>query len=230
MAGAWSPVTQLAQLMSIMIKVFQAFDWTKISVGLPTHPPIPMPRYLTCASFSAQINQNVAEICLLSPAFTTSFEWEKVNHGPLDIEIPLRYCRPVMSILTVLNRASGYCLLLHRATGRVCDINVFVIALYLSSTVGADCTSAREMVALDHQKVVGLMGVLQHIHVEAPHDPIPGIAVGELGGPIFGLVQVIAKILNETDRALQSGGVRTLGVSLRGFEKAKEAWILPPTR
>ena len=37
------------------------------------------------------------------------------------------------------------------------------------------------MVALDHQKVAGLVGVLQHIHVEAPHESIPELVVGELG-------------------------------------------------
>ena len=121
-----------------------------------------------------------------------------------------------MSILTVLNMASGYRVPLHKATGRGAydNIRMLVMALYLSSTVEADYMSARGMVALDNQKVADLMGVLKHIHVEAPHKSIPGVVVGELGGPIFELVRVITKILNETGQALQSGGYPDLGTYL----------------
>lgn len=163
---------------------------------------------------------------LLSPVFTTSFKRLKANHGQL---LPLKYPSVavelnVMSILTVLNMASGYRVPLHKATGRGAydNIRVFVMALYLSSTVESDYMSARGMVALDHQKVADLMGVLQHIHIEAPHESIPGVVVGELGGPIFELVQVITKILNETGRALQSGGYPDLGTFLlEALKKAK---------
>ena len=163
---------------------------------------------------------------LLSPAFTASFERLKGNHGQL---LPLKYPSVavelnVMSILTVLNIASGYRLPLHKATGRGAydNIRMFVMALYLSSTVEADYMSAGGMVALDHQKVADLMGVLQHIHVEVPHDSIPGVVVGELRGPIFELVQLITKILNDTGRALQSGGYPDLGTFLlEALKKAK---------
>ena len=155
---------------------------------------------------------------LLSPAFTASFERLKVNHGQL---LPLKYPSiaaelNVMSILTVLNMASGYRVPLHKATGRGSydNIRMLVMALYLSSTVETDYMSARGMVALDNQKVADLMGVLKHIHVEAPHKSIPGVVVGELGGPIFELVRVITKILNETGQALQSGGYPDLGTYL----------------
>ena len=158
------------------------------------------------------------ESFLLSPAFAASFERLKANHGQL---LPLKYPSVaaelnVMSILTVLNIASGYRLPLHKATGRGAydNIRMFVMALYLSSTVETDYMSAGGMVALDHQKVADFMGVLQHIHVEAPHNSIPGVVVGELGGPIFELVQVITKILNETGLALQSGGYPDLGTFL----------------
>jgi len=96
------------------------------------------------------------------------------------------------------------------------------MGLYLSSTVEADCMSARGMVALDHQKVADLMGVLRHVHVEAPHESLPGVVVGELGGPIFELVQLITKILNETGQVLQSGGYPDLGTFLaEALKKAK---------
>jgi hypothetical protein len=163
---------------------------------------------------------------LSSPAFTASFERLKVTHGQL---LPLKYPSiaaelNVMAILTVLNMASGYRVPLHKATGRGAydNIRMLVMALYLSSTVEADYMSARGMVALDHQKVADLMGVIQHIHVEVPHESLPGVIVGELGGPIFELVRIITKILNETGQALQSGGYPDLGTFLlEALKKAK---------
>ena len=163
---------------------------------------------------------------LLSPAFTASFERLKVTHGQI---LPLKYPSiavelNVMSVLTVLNMASGYRVPLHKATGRGAydNIRMFVMALYLSSTVEGDYMSARGMVGLDHQKVADLMGVLRHIHVEVPHKSLPGVVVGELGGPIFELVRLITKILNETGQALQSGGYPDLGTFLlEALKKAK---------
>ena len=177
-------------------------------------------------SLSAQINQNAVEKLLLSPAFATSFERLKANHGQL---LPLKYPSiatelNVMSILTVLNTASGYRVSLHKATGRGAydNIKMLVMALYLSSTVEVDYMSVRGMVALDQQKVADLMGVLKHIRVEAPHKTLPGVVVGELGGPIFELVRLITRILNETGEALQGGGYPDLGTFLlEALEKAK---------
>lgn len=163
---------------------------------------------------------------LLSPAFTSSFGRLKQTHGQI---LPLKYPSiaaelNVMSVLTVLNMASGYRVPLHKATGRGAydNIRMLVMALYLSSTVEADSMSARGMVALDHQKVADLMGVLGHIHVEVPHTSLPGVVVGELGGPIFELVRLITKILNETGEALQNGGYPDLGTFvLEALKKAK---------
>jgi len=75
---------------------------------------------------------------------------------------------------------------------------------------------------LDHQKIADLMGVLSHIHVEVPHKALPGVTVGELGGPIFELVRIITKILNETGQALLNGGYPDLGAFLlEALKKAK---------
>lgn len=172
-----------------------------------------------------QINQNAIEKFLLSPAFTASFERLKVTHGQF---LPLKYPSiaaelNVMSVLTVLNMASGYRVPLHRATGRGAydNIRMLVMALYISSTVETDYMSARGMVALDHQKVADLMGVLKHIHIEVPHKSLPGVIVGELGGPIFELVRIITKVLNETGEVLQSGGYPDLGTFvLEALKKA----------
>ena len=69
------------------------------------------------------------------------------------------------------------------------------MVLYLSSTAEGDDMSASRMVALHHQKVADLMGVLKHTHVEVPYESLPGVIVGEFGGPIFELIRTITKIL-----------------------------------
>jgi hypothetical protein len=175
---------------------------------------------------STQINQNAIDNFLLSPAFTASFERLKVAHGQ---SLPLKYPSivaelNVMSVLTLLNMASGYRVPLHEATGKGAydNIRMLVMALYISSTVEVDYMSSRGMVAIDHQKVADLMGVLKHIHVEVPHESLPGVIVGELGGPIFELVRIITKVLNETGEVLQSGGYPDLGTFvLEALKKAK---------
>jgi len=198
-------------------------------------PPFPQGSFIDAIRESSKtltgqtkitINQDAVEKFLLSPAFRASFERLKVTHGQL---LPLKYHSiaaelNVMSILTVLNIASGYRVPLHEATGRGAydNIRILVMALHLSSTVEADCMSARGMVALDHQKVADLMGVLKHIHVEVPHKSLPGVVVGELGGPIFELVRIITKVLNETGEVLQNGGYPDLGTFvLEALKKAR---------
>jgi len=198
-------------------------------------PPFPQGSFIDAVRESSKlltertkisINQNAVEKFLLSPAFTASFERLKVTHGQI---LPLKYPSVaaelnVLSILTVLNMASGYRVPLHKTTGRGAydNIRMLVMALYLTSTMEVDYMSARGMVILDHQKVADLMGVLGHIHIEAPHKSLPGITVGELGGPIFELVRIITKILNETGQALQSGGYPDLGTFLlEALKKAK---------
>jgi hypothetical protein len=100
----------------------------------------------------------------------------------------------VMSILAVLNVTR---VPLYEATGRGVhgNIRILVMALYLSLTTEADHMSAREMVALYHQKVADLMGVLKHTRVEVSYESLPGAIVGELGGPIFESIRIITKIL-----------------------------------
>ena len=173
-----------------------------------------------------QINQKAIEKFLLSPAFTASFERLKATHGQV---LPLKYHSiavelNALSTLTVLNIASGYRVPLHKATGRGAydNIRMLVMALYLSSTVEADYMSAKGMVALDHQKVADFMGVLKHIYVETPHKSLPGVVEGKLGGPIFELVRIITKVLNETGGVLQSRGYPDLGTFvLEALKKAK---------
>ena len=71
------------------------------------------------------------------------------------------------------------------------------------------------------------MRVTDAIHVERPHEKIPGVTVGELGGPVWEIVQIIAKTLNETGEALTNGGYPDLGSfvleALGEGEKARKA-------
>ena len=73
---------------------------------------------------------------------------------------------------------------IHEATGRGAYDNIGMLATvpYLSSTAGADYMAAGGIIALYHQKVAGLMGVLKHIHDGVPH---------ESAGRTFEVVRII---------------------------------------
>lgn len=119
----------------------------------------------------------------------------------------------LISVLSVLNFASGYRVPLHRQTGRGAfdTIRVFVLSTYLASSTEGDYFSASGMGALNEQKVAEFMGLLSAIHVEKPHERIPGIVMGELGGPMYELVRLVTRILNETGAALKQSGYPDLG-------------------
>ncbi|PIL34033.1 hypothetical protein GSI_03742 [Ganoderma sinense ZZ0214-1] len=169
---------------------------------------------------------------LLSPAFTGTFQRLRVAHG---MAMPLNFSSAkeeltVLSVLSLLNIASGYRVPLHIATGRGAfdNIRAFIFAAYITSSTGAeDYFSARGMKDVTPTAVADLMRVTHSIHVERPHEKIPGVTVGELGGPVWEIVQIIAKTLNETGEALISGGYPDLGSfvleALTEGEKAKNA-------
>ena len=136
----------------------------------------------------------------------------------------------VLSVLSLLNFASGYRVPLHQATGRGAfdNIRTFVFAAYISSSTGAgDYFSARGMQSITETTVADLMRVTDAIHVERKHETIPGLTVGELGGPVWEVVQLITKTLQQTGEALLKGGYPDLGSfvleALKEGEKAKKA-------
>lgn len=79
------------------------------------------------------------------------------------------------------------------------------------SSVGgeADYLTAQGMQSIDEAKIAEFMGV--NIHVETPHESIPGVTVGRLGGPLYELVKLVRKTLNETGDVLVNSGYRDLG-------------------
>ncbi|KAF5386025.1 hypothetical protein D9615_002406 [Tricholomella constricta] len=165
---------------------------------------------------------------LLSPTFTTSYKRVSASHG---LALPLNFSSPLdelnlLSILSLLNFASGYRVQLHAEVGRGAwdSIRAFVFSLYLSSsTDGDDLLSAKGLAAIDATKVAELLGV--NVHVERPHATIPGLIIGELGGPMHELVNLITGALNETGKILVTLGYPNLGAfvaeALKEGAKAK---------
>jgi hypothetical protein len=119
----------------------------------------------------------------------------------------------MLSVLSLLNFASGYRLALHQQTKRGAwdNIRALVFSMYITSTTGEenDLLSARGMKAVHEAKIAELLGV--DIHVEVPHATIPAVTVGQLGGPIYELVKLIARVLNQTGDVLLKGGYPDLG-------------------
>ncbi|KAH9894955.1 hypothetical protein C8Q73DRAFT_480034 [Cubamyces lactineus] len=178
------------------------------------------------------ITQESIKRLLLSPAFTSTFTRLRAAHG---MSLPLNFPSVaselnVLSILSLLNFASGYRVPLHQATGRGAfdNIRAFVFAAYISSSTGAgDYFSAHGMQSITETTVADLMRVTDVIHVERKHETIPGLTVGELGGPVWEVVQLITKTLQQTGEALVKGGYPDLGSfvleALKEGEKAKKA-------
>lgn len=163
---------------------------------------------------SLQIRPESIKRLLLSPAFTSSFKRVSATHG---LTFPLKFSSLLdelnfISTLSLLNFASGYRIPLHAGSGRGAwdSIRVFVLSLYLtSSSDGVDLLSARAMQAIEATKVAELMSL--NVHVEQPHESIPGITIGKLGGPLYDLVKLIAATLNETGECLVRMGYPNLG-------------------
>lgn len=136
----------------------------------------------------------------------------------------------VLSLLSLLNFASGYRVPLHEATGRGAfdSIRAFVFSLFLTSSTGGegDLLSAKGMQNIEEGKVAELMGVADKVHVEKSHSTLPGVVVGELGGPVWEVVQLVTAVMKETGSVLVNGGYPDLGSfvleALKEGEKAKK--------
>jgi hypothetical protein len=80
------------------------------------------------------------------------------------------------------------------------------------------------MKTLNEQQVAQYMGVT--IHVERPHENIPGVTVGELGGPAYDVVKLISSTLTETGQILDASGYSDLGSLV--LESLKEGGKVDP--
>lgn len=160
---------------------------------------------------------------LTSPAFTQSFARVSKSHG---LSMPLNFSSPlaelnVLAILSLLNFGSGYRVPLHEATGRGAwdSIRALVLSMYITDE---GLLTARGMQSTDVGKVAELMRV--NIHIEKPHESIPGVTVGELGGPMYELTMLITGVLNETGDILVGAGYPDLGTFVaQALELANDA-------
>ncbi|KAJ8077034.1 hypothetical protein PM082_001457 [Marasmius tenuissimus] len=165
-------------------------------------------------SSQIKISQEDVKRLILSPAFTSTFQRISQQHG---LALPLNFSSPIaelnlISILSLLNFASGYRLALHEATKRGAwdNIRALVFGLYISSASDeGDLMSAKGMAVISEAKVAELLRV--DIYVEKPHSTILGVTVGELGGPLYDLVKLITGVLNETGKILLDSGYPDLG-------------------
>ncbi|KAI5835832.1 hypothetical protein K523DRAFT_325976 [Schizophyllum commune Tattone D] len=166
------------------------------------------------ASQHVRIDEDAIRALLLSPAFTTTFTRLSKNHG---LALPLRFSSPLaelnfLSVLALLNFASGYRTPLHAETGRGAwdNIRALAFALHIESAGDAgELLSAEGMRSIGDGKVAELLRV--NVHLERAHETIPGVTVGELGGPLYELVRLITKTLNETGERLIEMGYPDLG-------------------
>ncbi|KAJ3713404.1 hypothetical protein C8R42DRAFT_684991 [Lentinula raphanica] len=158
------------------------------------------------------ISSQAIERLLKSPAFLTSFQRVSTQHG---LALPLKFSSPldelnVISVLSLLNFGSGYRLPLRAETGRGAwdNIRLLVFAMFIGGSE-EDLLSAKGMQHLNEAKVAELMRV--NVYVEKPHKDIPGVTVGELGGPVYELVKHISAVLIETGQLLEKAGYPNLG-------------------
>lgn len=99
--------------------------------------------------------------------------------------------------------------------------------MYLTSLTGeeSELLTAKGMQTIQEQQVAELLRV--SLHVERPHETIPGVTVGELGGPMHELVTLITRTLNETGEVLVNSGYKDMGSfmveALKEGEKKKSA-------
>ncbi|KAI9458555.1 hypothetical protein F5148DRAFT_1150989 [Russula earlei] len=166
--------------------------------------------YLLSSSGYANISDANIERLLLSSAFTETYHRTATSHG---LAFPLKFPSPLselnfISILALLNIASGYRVPLRRETGRGAwdSMRAFVFGLYLSSTTDGegDLLGARGMQTLSETKIGELLGV--SLHTERQHENIQGVTISQVGGPGWELVRLLKTILDETGKVLVDGG------------------------
>ncbi|KAF8170210.1 hypothetical protein K438DRAFT_1909355 [Mycena galopus ATCC 62051] len=149
------------------------------------------------------IEEHAIKRLLLSPAFTSSFK---------------RY-----SLL--VNFGSGYRAPLHAETGHGAwdCMRAFVFSMYITSSVDEDdLLSARGIQNISEGRVAELMRV--NVHTEKPHETLQHVTIGELRGPMYDLVKLTTRVLNETGEILVNMGYPDLGMFvLEALKDGKKA-------
>ena len=128
----------------------------------------------------------------------------------------------VVSVLALLNFGTSFDGPLRTQTGHGASnaTRALIFGMYITSTPSeGDYLSAEGLKSISAAKVAELIGV--EMHVEKPHPSLPGVTVGELGGPLYEYVQLVTQTLNETGRILLDHGYPNLGFFV--VEALKEA-------
>lgn len=177
--------------------------------------------------FGIRIDDEAIRNLLVSPAFTETFG--RLSQD-LMIRLPLNFSTVsselnIIATLSLLNFASGYRIPLRQATDRGAwdNIRYLVIAMYIDSTSGAgDLLSAKGMKVIDERRISSLLNI--SIHKESPHESIPGVSVGQLGGPLYEMVLLVKRLLNETGSILEEHGYPDLGSFVKqAFEQGAQS-------
>ncbi|KAG8739502.1 hypothetical protein FRC10_005565 [Ceratobasidium sp. 414] len=195
-------------------------------------PPLPESgKYIAAVTSSCRmlrlasgidVPSSAVERLLRSPALDASFTRLATVHG---VKFPLAFPSVkaelnFLGTLALLNFASGYRAPLHAATGRGAydTIRTLVMGMYIDSDLGL--MTAQGWDRLTTAQIAGLMNL--SLHEEKPHPTIPGLIVGELGGPLNELVGLIVTTLKEAGQVLIKGGYDDLGAFVvEALEEAK---------
>lgn len=162
-----------------------------------------------------QVHPESISALLKSPLFTETYLKLSQIHG---VAMPLQFPTVaseinVISVLSILNFAHSYRVPLKKATGRGAydTMRALIFGLYLSSNDEEDLLSAKGLKNLTSGRVAELMQLSGHLHIEQAHPTIPGLTIGQLGGPLYELVTEVTNVLNETGAILVTRGYPNLG-------------------
>ncbi|KAH7108133.1 hypothetical protein BKA62DRAFT_681193 [Auriculariales sp. MPI-PUGE-AT-0066] len=171
------------------------------------------------AASGAQVSDEAIIRVLQSPAFKTTFERLSKAHG---LAFPVQFASihqevNFLSVLALLNFGSGYRMVLHEQTGRGAYdcIRKLLLSAFLdidspgSSNLGSMLFTAQGMCEAEAGVVATAIGL--NVHEDRQHPSIPGLTIGELGGPAYDFVCLVVQALRETGTALVQMGCSDLG-------------------
>jgi len=154
-----------------------------------------------------------------SAAFKTSFDRLANAHG---LSFPLQFPSVhaevnFLAVLSLLNFGGGYRTVLRAQTGRGAYdcIRMLLFSAFLdidspdSAGVGAMLFTAAGMREAAAGAIASAIGL--NMHIDRQHATIPGLTVGELGGPAYEFVSLIVQTLREAGTALAEIGHSDLG-------------------
>lgn len=176
--------------------------------------PFPLSSRLFELTFP-QINAEAIDK-LLSTVPQETFDRLKHQHG---VSFPLKFTSiedevNFLAVLSLLNTLSGYREPFHAATGQGAYQNVvkLLFGLYITQPTdgaGESLLSARGLAGLKGETLEQIWGVSSY--TEQPHESLPGVTVGQRGGDMNDVVQLIVGCCNETGKILLDAGYASLG-------------------